>query len=113
MRIASGSEYQSLVQQMQQQWKINPWLSWWTRPEIARMIFDSQRSMPAERAALLPNTTNAEESMHAKIYNLVGHNHELIPGLNALIKVEEYHHQMWINAKSVFIILLVYYSFLI
>lgn len=64
------------------------------------MIFDSQRVMSAERVALLPNTTNAEESMHAKIYSTVGHNHELIPGLDALKKVEEYHHEMWLNAKS-------------
>ncbi|KIK55850.1 hypothetical protein GYMLUDRAFT_106599, partial [Collybiopsis luxurians FD-317 M1] len=70
MHIDSREDYERHIQQMHQQWNINPWLSWWTRPEIARMIFDSQRTMPAERAALLPNTTNAEESMHAKIYSI-------------------------------------------
>ncbi|KAF5365496.1 hypothetical protein D9757_012971 [Collybiopsis confluens] len=100
MYIESTSEYSHHVHEMRQKWSINPWLSWWTRPEIARMIFASQRTMALERVALLPNTTNAEESMHAKIYNLVGRNHELISGINALKKVEEYHHELWLNAKS-------------
>ena len=77
---------------MRQQWKIFPWLAWWTCPEIARMIFSSQREMAQEHVERLPNTTNPEESMHAKIYQLVGRNHELIPGLNGLLQGEKYHH---------------------
>lgn len=100
--IEESDAYQEKISYMPSYWKISPWINWWTHPEIASMIFASQRTMPAERVARLPSTTNPEESMHAKIYKLVGQFFDLIPGLNALLQVEKYHHGMYDNKQSMF-----------
>ncbi|KAF5368795.1 hypothetical protein D9757_012291 [Collybiopsis confluens] len=98
MTITDPDLFEEQVNYLNQHWKIKPWLTWWTRPDIARMIFASQRLMNLDHAQLLPNTTNAEESMHAKIYALVGKHHELIPGLDGLLQAEKWHHSKWDNA---------------
>ena len=60
------------VTYIQQKWPntVN-WLSWWLIPENAQMIFKALQVMTPELAAKLPETTNAEESMHAIINHFV------------------------------------------
>ncbi|THU92440.1 hypothetical protein K435DRAFT_906252 [Dendrothele bispora CBS 962.96] len=71
---------------------VEPWLAWWLRPEHASMIFPSQMTMDPTLVKQLPSTTNAEEAMHAKIYKIAGKGHDLIDGLDGLLKVEAHHH---------------------
>ncbi|TRM67848.1 hypothetical protein BD626DRAFT_564741 [Schizophyllum amplum] len=60
------------------------WLDWWRRAPNARMIFESHRTMPEELWRSLPDTTNAAEAMHSKIYKGIGKEKTLIDGLYAL-----------------------------
>lgn len=63
---------------------IKPWLEWWRRPNNARVLFESHRIMPEALWRALPDTTNAEESMHNKIYQGIGNKHTLMDGLTRL-----------------------------
>lgn len=65
---------------------ILPWLRWWMREEHARMLFQSHRCMDVLLWDSLPDTTNAEEAMHWKIYSAVGRDHKLMEGLRCLQK---------------------------
>ncbi|KXN89732.1 hypothetical protein AN958_05272 [Leucoagaricus sp. SymC.cos] len=42
------------------------WLSWWLEEDNASILFKPLREMPEELAKTIPNSTNAEESMHWK-----------------------------------------------
>ncbi|KAJ3859806.1 hypothetical protein EV359DRAFT_26329, partial [Lentinula novae-zelandiae] len=48
--------------------KIRPWLHWWLRPEHASMLFQAKRNMDPLLLHSLPETTNAEESIHFSMY---------------------------------------------
>lgn len=71
--------------------KIGPWLSWWLRPEHASMLFTSHRVMAATTWESIPDTTNAEESMHHKIYSGLERDHTFLDGLEALYRFAEYY----------------------
>lgn len=64
--------------------KIKPWLSWWMRDDHAAMLFTSERTMDPVLWNSLPESTNAEEAMHHKIYSAVGRDHNLVSGINGL-----------------------------
>ncbi|THV04142.1 hypothetical protein K435DRAFT_851137 [Dendrothele bispora CBS 962.96] len=49
-------------------------------------------TMEPENRDHIPSTTNAEESMHSKIYLIAGTGHDLIEGFDGLLKVEAHHH---------------------
>ncbi|KAI0683118.1 hypothetical protein BC835DRAFT_1311235 [Cytidiella melzeri] len=80
--------------------KIAPWLSWWLKEEHASMLFLSQRTMSEFIWDSIPETTNAEEAMHWKLYSAVGRNHTFLEGLQALYKVAEYYQRMVINTRG-------------
>ncbi|KAF7315333.1 hypothetical protein MIND_00047900 [Mycena indigotica] len=68
------------------------WVEWWMRPAHAVMLFECARSMHPELWKSLPETTNAEEAMHHRIYRMVGRHLSLnkgIPGLIAIVKTFE------------------------
>ncbi|TFK34966.1 hypothetical protein BDQ12DRAFT_612483, partial [Crucibulum laeve] len=71
--------------------KIKGWLMWWMRPSHSKMLFKPFCEMPENRWAALPDTTNAEESMHWKIYSALGTRHNLMDGLHALWHFTEYY----------------------
>ncbi len=71
-----------------------PWLNWWLRPDHASMTFTSQRRMDPLVWDVLPDSTNAEEVMHFKIYMIAGKKHDIIRGLDGLLIVEKYHHDL-------------------
>ncbi len=75
-----------------------PWLNWWLRPDHASMIFPSQRRMNPLIWDVLPDSTNAEEAMHFKIYMIAGKKHDIIRGLDGLLIVEKYHHGLYDRA---------------
>lgn len=60
---------------------IHPWLSWWLRDEHASMIFDSHRRMDPVLWDSMPDSTNAEESMHWRLYRAVEKKHDLMDGI--------------------------------
>lgn len=47
---------------------IESWIKWWMAPEHAQMLFTSQLAMDPALADRLPDSTNAEESMHYRLY---------------------------------------------
>ncbi|KAF5313015.1 hypothetical protein D9619_002316 [Psilocybe cf. subviscida] len=64
--------------------EIEPWLSWWIRPEHASILCSSERTMDPVLWDLLPATTNAEEAMHFRFYRAGGTNHAFLKGLKGL-----------------------------
>ncbi|KAF5372086.1 hypothetical protein D9758_004961 [Tetrapyrgos nigripes] len=76
--------FNQLVKIMQERWPgLEAWQRWWLAPEHASMIFRSQRTMDSTLASKLPDTTNAEESLHSVIYTIAGQNKDIVPGCDA------------------------------
>src|SRR5882762_1587337 len=48
------------------------WLRWWMRDVHASMLFTAQRKMEPHIWEQMPDTTNAGEAMHWKLYSAVG-----------------------------------------
>lgn len=79
---------------------VSPWLSWWMREEHAAMLFQSQRRMNAPLWESLPDTTNAEEAMHWKIYSAVGRDHTLMEGIRSLQSFISHFDRMIASARG-------------
>ncbi|KAH7875730.1 uncharacterized protein C8R40DRAFT_1250870 [Lentinula edodes] len=67
----------------------NSWLGWWLRESNARMLFETHTRMEPDIWTSIPNTTNAQEAQHWKLYSAVGRDHGLLEGLEALHAVAE------------------------
>lgn len=80
--------------------KIKPWLLWWTRDAHASMLFTSERTMEPVLWDSLPDSTNAEEAMHHKIYSAVGRDHNLISGINGLEAFARHYEQLITGAAG-------------
>lgn len=65
---------------------VHNWLAWWRRPNVARMIFPAFRTMESNHWESIPDTTNAEESLHSALYNAVGKDHDMLSGLDQLFQ---------------------------
>jgi len=75
------------------------WLAWWLRPAHATMLFESQKTMDAQIWDSIPDTNNAEEAMHWKLYSAAGKKHLFFNGLNALYAVAVYYARLF-NANN-------------
>ena len=63
-------------------------------PAHASMLFGLERDMDLEIWDSLPNTTNAEEAMHWKLYSACGRDHSSLEGMNALYAVATHYQQL-------------------
>lgn len=71
----------SAMEMLQQFPLVQPWLAWWLRDEHASMIFQSHKRMDPLLWDSMPDTTNAEESMHWRLYRAVEKKHDLMEGI--------------------------------
>ena len=60
---------------------VEPWLSWWLLDDHASMLFNSARHMDADLWDSMPESNNAEESMHWRLYRAVEKKHDLMDGI--------------------------------
>lgn len=74
---------------------LHRWLDWWRRPANAAMIFRSMRVMDDRLWHAIPDTTNAEESMHWCLYAAVGFGHDALTGLLGLAMFVEDFRRMY------------------
>ncbi|KAJ7116971.1 hypothetical protein C8R44DRAFT_627132, partial [Mycena epipterygia] len=70
------------------------WIRWWMLPAHACMLFPSFRVMNVDLWNSIPDTTNAEEAMHWKLYAAVGKSLALMPGLKALYKFADHYERL-------------------
>ncbi|KAJ7658759.1 hypothetical protein DFH06DRAFT_442939 [Mycena polygramma] len=70
------------------------WIRWCMLPAHASMLFPSFRVMNPELWLSIPDTTNAEEAMHWKIYAAIGQFLALMDGLKALYKFAEHYRRL-------------------
>ena len=82
---------------------VAPWLSWWVRDEVASMLFTSQRRMEPAIWDSIPDTTNAEEAMHWKLYASIGRDHSLMEGIRSILRFAEHIAKLIEAAESMFI----------
>ncbi|KAJ7024054.1 hypothetical protein C8F04DRAFT_890996, partial [Mycena alexandri] len=75
--------------------KTESWLGWWMRKSHAMMLFASERKMDPEIWDSIPDSTNAEEALHWKLYCAAGRNHGLMEGLHSLFAVAEYYQRLY------------------
>ncbi|KAJ7276589.1 hypothetical protein C8J57DRAFT_1713894 [Mycena rebaudengoi] len=66
-----------------------PWVNWWMRPAHASMLFLVASGMTRKLWDSLPSTTNAVESMHHRIYRMIGRRNTLFYGLEGLVRICE------------------------
>ncbi|KAH6889065.1 hypothetical protein BKA70DRAFT_1541345 [Coprinopsis sp. MPI-PUGE-AT-0042] len=79
--------------------KVEPWLRWWLRREVAERIFASQRIMQPILWDALPDSTNAEEAIHWTLYSGAGRDHSFIDGLKALHAMAVYFERIFNHAE--------------
>ena len=65
--------------------KVAPWFKWWLHDSHASMLFVARRKMDTDLWNSLPESTNAEEAMHWKLYWGVGRDHSFFSRLEALM----------------------------
>lgn len=70
------------------------WIRWWMLPAHAQMLFPSHRIMNLALWNSIPDTTNAEEAMHWKLYAALGKLWALLNGLKALYKFAEHYRHL-------------------
>ncbi|KAH6880960.1 hypothetical protein BKA70DRAFT_1411486 [Coprinopsis sp. MPI-PUGE-AT-0042] len=80
--------------------KVESWLRWWLRREVAERIFASQRIMEPLLWDALPDSTNAEEAIHWTLYSGTGRNHSFIDGLKALHAMALYFERISNHAEA-------------
>ena len=71
------------------------WMEWWKRPGNAAMIFRSMRKMDEALWDAIPNSTNAEESMHWVLYRSVGKRCPPLEGIAGLVTFASSFEQMY------------------
>jgi hypothetical protein len=81
-RTSTMERFRRIEQHIRQRWKeVGAWLDWWMNPSIGRMIFEAFKIMDPTLSASLPN-----ESTHYSIYQSVGKGHQILAGLEALLR---------------------------
>lgn len=81
--------------------KTETWLRWWMRDAHASMLFTSLRKMEPHIWNGMPDTSNAEEAMHWKLYSAVGRDQKLLDGLRGLHAVAAYYHRLFTATLSI------------
>lgn len=84
---------------------VKGWLSWWMREAHASMLFRSQTHMDAVVWDRIPDSTNAEEAMHWKIYASIGKDHDLLPGVKSLYAFAHTFYRLNAAASGMFLLL--------
>ena len=56
------------------------WLDWWIFYKSAKKLFRAVSKMPQENSQKLPNSTNAQESMHHFLYMAADKNQNILTG---------------------------------
>ncbi|KAJ7711631.1 hypothetical protein B0H16DRAFT_1816471 [Mycena metata] len=74
------------------------WIRWWMLPAYASMLFPSFRVMKPALWEAIPDTTNAEEATHWKLYAVLGKHLALLEGLRALVAFTD-HYRVQFEAK--------------
>lgn len=82
---------------------VAPWLEWWLRDSHAPMLFAPYRSMETSLWESLPDTTNAEEAMHWKIYSGIGTDQTLMSGLTSLYAFAGYYERLLAGASGTYL----------
>ena len=75
--------------------KTATWLEWWLQSAHASILFESQRIMDIAIWDSIPDTMNAEEAMHRKLYAAAGKNHTFFEGLCSLRAVSQHYEQLY------------------
>lgn len=57
------------------------WLDWWIFHKSAKKLFRAVSKMPQESSQRLPNSTNAQESMHHFLYMATDKNQNILTGI--------------------------------
>jgi hypothetical protein len=83
----TAAEYTATVSTIYSNYpRLEDWMRWWDREAHASLIFPARYVMDPHMAKSLPATTNAEESMHNKIYSAIGRAHNLMDGLTEIVR---------------------------
>jgi len=92
----TDEEFRNQARQIIQDFpKTATWLEWWLRPAHASILFESQRVMDVVIWDSIPDTTNAEEAMHWRLYAAAGKNHDFFEGLECLRAVSQHFEQLY------------------
>ncbi|CAH1768084.1 9562_t:CDS:2, partial [Entrophospora sp. SA101] len=67
--ICEKEKFDDNVKLIKKNWPdSNTWLEWWIYTDAGKILFPALSSMNPDLAASLPNSTNAQESMHRQYY---------------------------------------------
>lgn len=72
------------------------------RESHASILFKTERQMDPEIWDSIPDTTNAEEAMHWKLYSAAGKDQWFMDGMHVLYAVESHFHRQYTATISKF-----------
>jgi hypothetical protein len=91
---ADEDEFFEIIESIRSTWPhLKSWLNWWLIPENAQMLFSCMHKMTPELTLKLPDTSNAEESMHSSMNRIVGKHNSFYDGINGLLAFAKYYQQ--------------------
>jgi hypothetical protein len=64
------------------------------------MLFLLQRKMDPDLWEAIPETTNAKEAMHWKMYSAAGCDHEFLEGMQLLYTIAQYYQRIHTGSQS-------------
>ncbi len=64
--------------------RLDGWLEWWLRPNIASMIFPAKSRVDPELASQLPSTSNPVEAAHSHLHSAMGTGYDAHQGVHKL-----------------------------
>jgi hypothetical protein len=86
LKIDEKEEFDDSVKHIQQTWpNSNTWLEWWIYTDAGKILFPALSSMNSDLANSLPNSINAQESMHHRYYMCGTTQQSIITGIFYLI----------------------------
>jgi hypothetical protein len=78
LKIDKKNEFDKVIESIQKNWpNTSSWLEWWIHTDAGRMLFPTLRSMDEDLSKKLPDSINAQESMHRRYY-MCGTTHQSI-----------------------------------
>jgi hypothetical protein len=82
LKVNEKEGFDSIVKSIQQNWpNANTWLEWWIYTDAGKILFPTLSSMNPDLANSLPNSTNAQESMHRRYYMCGATQQSIITGI--------------------------------
>jgi hypothetical protein len=87
--ISEYQEFRNVAENIRAEWPgCKAWLEWWIFHRSAKKLFKAVSHMPEERCMMLPDSTNAQESMHHLFYMSADTDQNVLTGKLVIMELD-------------------------